>query len=297
VGALAGVAGCGKGGDKGAETGGEADADKKAHEAAIADLKQPIALVAAYSVFSHYPENPDKYFPARHPDWEKSTLCAANEIRYAANKARQKLEVSSSAATKDVQAALGAVTGACADADDPDKLAKCTAAVKGLDAALDKAGAAAAAMGVAGKYPRVAPDSVTDEARNAMASFLKARGPGPNEKTFMDKRGDAKAQPSDVIAACQSADDDAAAAAQAFEKADEPIRLVAATRKMALDSQCRRLGELDGLAKDLAGCRKKPKSADCKVTCGKMRIWVDDGFPAAAFAPVAKDFEDICSKN
>jgi hypothetical protein len=292
VAVAAALGGCGKG-DK-PEVTGERDGEKHAHEAAIADLRQPIALIAGYTPYAHYPENPDKYFPVRHPDWEKSTLLAANEIRYAANKARQKLEASSAEATKGVQAALGAVTGACADADDPDKLAKCTAAVTGLDAALEKASTVASVMGVTGKYPRIAPDSVTDEARTAMASFLKARGPGPNEKTFIEKRSDAKATPAEVMAACQSADDDASSAAQAFQKADEPVRLVAATRKMALDSQCRRLGEIDGLAKELAGCRKKPKSADCKATCGKMKIWVDDGFPAAAFAPVAKDFADIC---
>jgi hypothetical protein len=291
-----GTAACGKGG--GAGEGAEAaDAEKKAHEAAIADLKQPMALIAGYAPYARYPENPDKYFPVRHPDYEKSTLCAANEIRYAANKARQKLEVSSANATKDVQAALRGVTGACADADDQDKLAKCTEAVKALDAALDKTNAAAGAMGVAEKYPRVAPESVTDEARTAMASFLKARGPGANEKAFVEKRNDAKASATDVIAACQAAQDDANAAAQSYEKADEPIRLVAATRKMAIDSQCRRLGEIDGLSKDLAACRKKPKTAECKVVCGKMKIWVDDGYPAAAFTPATKDFEEICSKN
>jgi hypothetical protein len=189
------------------------------------------------------------------------------------------------------------VTGACADADDQDKLAKCSDAVKALDAALDKANAAAAAMGVTAKYPRVAPDAVTDEARNAMASFLKARGPGAAEKAFVEKRSDPKATQADVIAACQAAQDDSNAAAQAFEKADEPIRLTAATRKMAIDSQCRRLGEIDGLSKDLAGCRKKPKSADCKVVCGKMKIWVEDGYPAAAFVPVTKDYDEICGKN
>jgi hypothetical protein len=289
--------GCGKGsGDAGSGADG-ADAEKKAHEAAIADLKQPVAIMAAYSPYAKYPDNPDKYFPARHPDYEKSTLCAANEIRYAANKARQKLETSSASATKDLQDALRGVTGACADADDQDKLAKCTGALKALDASLDKANQAASAMGVTAKYPRIAPESVTDDARNAMASFLKARGPGANEKAFVEKRSDPKVAPADVIAACQSADDDASAAAQQFEKADEPIRLVAATRKMAMDSQCRRMGEIDALAKDLAACKKKPKSADCKVVCGKTKIWVDDGFPAAAFAPVAKDYEEVCGKN
>jgi hypothetical protein len=288
------LAACGKGSNPGD---GEGDAEKKAHEAAIADLKQPIALIAAYSPYARFPESTDKYTPQRHPDLDKSTLCAANEVRYAANRARQKLEVSSANATKDLQAALRTVTEACADASEPGTLTKCDAAVKGLDAALEKTGAAAAAMGVAGKYPRVAPESVTDEARTAMASFLKAKGPGANEATYAKKRSDAAASTSDVIASCQAAQADSDDAAHAFEKADEPIRLVAATRKMSMDSQCRRLGELDNLSKDLDGCRKKAKSSECKVVCSKVKTWIDDGLPAAAFAPIEKTRADICGKD
>lgn len=289
-----GLAACGKG-ETAAE--GAGDAEKKAHEAAIADLKQPIALIAGYSPYARYPENEGKYAPKRHPDLEKSTLCAANEMRYAANKARQKLEVSSANASKDVQTALAGVTTACADAVDPGMLAKCTDAVKALDASLEKATAAAAALGVTAKYPRVAPESVTDEAKAAMASFLKARGPGANEKAYADKRSDAKATASDVIASCQAAQADASTAAQTFEKADEPIRLVAATRKMSMDSQCRKLDEVQSLGKDLDGCRKKAKSTECKIVCGKVQNWIDEGLPAAAFAPIEKDYADICGKN
>lgn len=286
-----GLAACGKGDDGAAAA---AAAEKKAHEDAIADLKQPMALIAGYSPYAHYPEHPDKYFPARHPDWEKSTLLAANEIRYAANKARQKLETSSAKATQDVQAALRTVTQACADADDTDKLAKCDGAVKALDGALEKATAAASTMGVAGKYPRVAPDAVTEEAKTAMATFLKARGPGGAEKAFVEKRNDAKATPADVATACATAQGDADGAAMAYEKADEPIRLVAATRKMAMDSQCRRIGELQNLSKDLLDCKKKPTTTECKIVCGKVLNWITEGFPAAAFAGIQKDHADIC---
>jgi hypothetical protein len=227
----------------------------------------------------------------------RTTPTTPTSIRYAANKARQKLEVSSADATKDLQGALRVVTTACADAVEVDMLAKCRDAVKALDASLDKTGAAAAALGVAGKYPRVAPDAVTDEARTQIASFLKARGPGAAEKAYIDKRNDAKASPTDVIAACEAAQGDASAAAMTFEKADEPIRLVGVTRKMAMDSQCRRLGELDALSKDLTGCKKKAKSTECKIVCGKVKTWLDDGLPAAAFTPIQKDYGDICDKG
>jgi hypothetical protein len=294
--AAAGLAACGKGSNPADE---QAAAEKSAHEAAIADLKQPIALISGYAPYAVMPEKTDKWAPARHIDLDKSTLCASNEIRYAANKARQKLETSSAEASKGVQAALRSVTEACADADEPDKLTKCAGAVKALDGALEKTSAAAAAMGVAGKYPRVAPESVTDEARKSMDTFLRARGPGAAEKAYVEKRADPKATPNDVIAACQAAQGDADAAASTFEKADEPIRLTAATRKMARDSQCRRLDELSKLNGDMTECgkdKKKAKTTECKIICGKVKNWLEDGLPAAAFTPIEKDHADICAK-
>jgi hypothetical protein len=286
------LAACGKGStvDEGAE------AAKKAHAAAITALKQPIAAISAYAPYAKYPEGTDKYAPARHSDLDKYTECAANEIRFAANTARQRLEMDSDPATKDLQAALKAVSQACADANEPGALAKCTAAVAALDASLDKTGAAAAALGVAGKYPRVAPDAVTDEARAAIAPFLRAKGPGDNEKAYVVKRADPSASVADVQAACAAADGDAATAMSAFEKADEPIRLVAVTRKLALDSQCRRLDEIQGLSKDVADCHKgkKAKTSECKIVCGKAKNALEVGLPAAVFAPLEKDVADIC---
>ena len=289
------LAGCGKGNavDEGAESA------KKAHAAAITALKQPIALISVYAPYAKYPDGVDKYAPQRHSDLDKSTECAANEMRYAANKAKQRLEVDADAATKDLQAALGAVTGACADATEPGSLTKCTAAIAALDASLDKTGAAAAALGVAGKYPRVGPDAVTDEAKAAIAPFLRAKGPGDNEKAYVAKRSDPKASVLDVQNACASADGDAAAAMSAFEKADEPIRMVAVTRKLALDSQCRRLDEILNLSKDVAGCSKKAKAktTECKIVCGKAKNALEVGLPAAVFASMATDVGDICAKD
>jgi hypothetical protein len=48
----------------------------------------------------------------------------------------------------------------------------------------------------------------------------------------------------------------------------------------------------------MAGCKdkKKAKTTECKVICGKVKNWVDDGFPAAAFVPVGKEYEDVCGK-
>jgi hypothetical protein len=87
---------------------------KKVHETAIADLKQPIALVSIYLEHVKVPETPEPYMPKRRPDLEKASLAAANEIRHAANGAKQKLERGGNEATKELVTALGAVATSCA---------------------------------------------------------------------------------------------------------------------------------------------------------------------------------------
>ena len=34
-----------------------------------------------------------------------------------------------------------------------------------------------------------------------------------------------------------------------------------------------------------------------KIVCGKVRGWIDDGLPAAAYVPIEKDYADICGKG
>ena len=73
---------------------------------------------------------------------------------------------------------------------------------------------------------------------------------------------------------------------------------MAVTRKLALDSQCRRLDEIQGLSKDVGECRKgkKAKSTECKIVCGKAKGALEVGLPAAVFAPMEKDVADICKE-
>lgn len=288
------IAACGKSGE-GTEGG---DAEKKAHEAAANDLKEPIATISVYLPYIQLPKDADKYTPKRHADLDQSTETAANEIRFAANKARQSLEASSADATKDIQAALKTVTTTCADAQDPEALDKCGASVKALDGALEKAQAAAKALSAQATYPRVGPSAVTPAAQEGIKPFLKARGPTPNDDAYAKKRSDAAASVQDVMSACQAAANDASNAASAFEKAEEPIRLIAVKRKMSMDSQCHQLEQMDSLEKDVVACKKKPKKdADCKIVCGKAKGALDEGLPAAAFAPLEKEFADICDKR
>lgn len=269
-----------------------AAAEKAAQEKAAADLKQPVALIAAYIPYLRPAASTDKYLPKRRPDEDRATTFVGEEIRHAANKARQTLS-GDSPVVKDLVAALTPITSACTNLEDPETAGKCADAVTKLDEALKKAeGASNGAV----KFPRVAPESITDEAKKALEPFLRAKGPGPSGKAFAEKRSDPKASFDDVFGACQTALGDADASAAAYEKAAEPLRLIAVTRKMSMDSQCNVLQATENLRKEVNECRKKPKSAECKVTCGKAKARVEEGVPAAALEPLGKDVADICKE-
>lgn len=289
--ALALGLGCGnKGGDE------KAEAEKKAFDAAAAVLVQPVALISGYRPHLTPPDDTQKYFQKRHSDLDRALTTAANEIRHAANGASQNVERAGAAGTKELEAALKAVAVACADAADPEALTKCSGAVTALDAALVKADAARAAAGAATKIPRIAPESVTAEAKKAMTPFLTVKGPSPIEAAYYAKRTEVGASSADVISACQAAAAEVETMAGKFEKAEEPIRLVAVTHKMSIDSQCGKLGATEALRKDLNDCKKKAKTPECKAVCGKAKVILDDGLPAAAFEPMTKEYAAICEK-
>jgi hypothetical protein len=288
--ALATAAGCG------GSTENQAEADKKAFEAASSALKKPVGLIAAYLPHLGPPDTKDKYAAKRRPDHERATHCAANEIRHAANGARQVLQRAGTA-TKDLQTALTTIAITCADAQDPAALDKCSATVRALDDALQKSEAASAAAGVAAKLPRVTPEAITEDTKTAIAPFLKVRGPGQADVAYMAKRADPSAPVADVIAACQTALGEAEEVARVYEKAEEPLRLIAVTRKMSMDSQCNALNAVDTLRKELEACRKKPKSTECTIACAKAKTIIDDGVPAATFEPLATEHTEICEKK
>lgn len=274
----------------------KAEAEKKAFEAAAAALVQPVGLISAFRPHLAPPDDKVKYAPRRHNDLDRANTAAANEIRHAANSARQNVERAGAAGTKDLEAALTAVTVACTEASETEKVAKCAEAVTALDGALAKADAARTAAGAQTKIPRVAPESITEEAKKGVAPLLKAMGPGPAEQAYIAKRADTAATAADLISLCQAAGSEAEGTQKAFERADEPIRLVAVTHKMAVDSQCGKLSAAEGLRKDLGDCKKKAKSPECKVVCGKVKAMIDEGLPAATFEPIATDYPGICEK-
>ncbi|MCK6589436.1 MAG: hypothetical protein HUU21_04165 [Polyangiaceae bacterium] len=279
---------CGKGEDKNAA----AEAEKKAQEAAAAELKEPIALLSAYLPYLKPAETKDRYTPKRRPDEDRSTAYAAEEIRHVANSARQSIK-GDSPVIKDLVTALQNVSTSCTGAEDPEAIGKCSDSVDKLNETLKKS--ESASQGGAVKFPRVGPESVTEQAKKEIAAFLKAKGPGDATKAYVAKRSDANVSPADLSSACQAAMDEAGSAAMQFEKAAEPIRLIAVTRKMSMESQCGLLNATETLHKDLKDCRKKAKTPDCKAVCGKAKARVDDGIPAAAFLPLEKDFAEICT--
>lgn len=287
---LALAAGCGSGVDE------KAEAEKKALDAAATAIVEPVGLISAYRPHLAPPDDKVPYAPKRHADLDRAMGAAANEIRHAANAARQNVERAGAAGTKDLEAALKGVTAVCMDTQEPEVVAKCATAVTALDAALEKAEAARTAAGAAKPVPRIAPASITADAKKAVDSFLRARGSGPAEATFVAKRADASAAVADVVAACQAAGSEAEATQKQFERADEPIRLVAVTHKMAIDSQCNKMNAAETLRKEVLDCKKKAKSSECKVTCGKAKVMIDDGVPAAAFESFPKEYAEICEK-
>lgn len=284
------VTGCGNKGS-GDE---KVEAEKKAFDNAAKMLVEPVGLISAYRPHLKAPDETRKFAPKRRSDVDRALTAAANEIRHAANGASQNVERAGAAGTKDLETALKAVAGACAEAADEAAFSKCDASVGALDAALVKADAARTTAGAATKIPRIAPESITAEAKKAIAGFLKVKGPSPAEVTYLAKRADAAVSATDLIAACQAAAGEAEDIQKQFEKAEEPVRLVAVTHKMAVDSQCGQLNAAETLRKDLGDCKKKAKSTECKVVCSKVKAVLDDGVPAAAFVSLESDHATIC---
>lgn len=271
---------------------------KKVHESAMADLKQPVALISIYIDHVKVPEKTEQYMPKKRPDLDKASLAAANETRHAANGAKQKLDKYGEPAIKHLVTALGGVATACAEATEVAQQDACVAAVKTLDGVLENSNAAAASAGASGKYPRVGKEAITEEAKKAAAPLLKTLLPGSAETAFLGKRKDTALTVADLLTACQAAQGEVDTMTKSFEKADEPIRLVAVTHKMSMDSQCKGIEGVEKLRGELAECKKsKKKTPECTNTCGKVKALVEDGVPVGAFAGMAKEHEETCAEK
>jgi hypothetical protein len=293
------VLACGSG--KNANTG----PDKTAYETAISELKEPVGLIAAYVPHLRNPDNeqPPRFFPKRRPDVLNAGLYAANEIRHAANIARQQGERSPSVVSKELAVPMLEVAKGCADPKEPEQIDKCMAVVKTLDQALEQAAGKAKAAGAGAPFPRVKPESVTDKAKATIVSFLKAIGPGPAEKEYLAKLSNDATTADDIIAACEAASAEAKATEDEVTKVGEEIRKVAVHHRLAMESLCNHLGAAAFAQAGLEACRKDKekhaikKSSECLSACGRVRKTVDDGVPAAAFSKLGADWDELCKED
>jgi hypothetical protein len=284
------LVGCGGSGDAGtgATTGGD-DAAKAALTKVAETLKEPLALIAGYKAFIVPPDTKDKYVPKRRPVYDRSAAAASNEIRAAANDARQKIPSTAGPVGADITKALNDTAGACADAADDDAFKKCVDAVNALDDALGKA---QTASGV--NFGKVATAAPTDASKKTVGRLEKAKGPGPAEKVFFEKRADPSASAKDVIAACQTAAAEVDAVWNQYEKAEAPIHDTAIVHKQNIDAQCHRMEGLGDLQTTVTECKKSPKKPDCITACGKAKAEIEEGVPAAAFETLTKAVADSC---
>ncbi len=278
-----------------ADPAADAAAKKKQIDDAIAVLGPSIGKISAFQPHIVLPDTKDPYAPANRQSDVRAATAAANEVRHEATAARQALKKAGSSVTAGIETALDAVSAACADAKEDPQIQGCLKSITALDEALGKAQADATAAGAGSKLPRVGKEAITKEAEATTKHLVNARGPGPDETAYRAKRSDPKATFDDLDKACGKAEAEADAAAQQYENADEPIRLVAVTRKMGMASHCKRLRTAETARSELGEvCKKKPNSSECAIACGKAKAVIDEGLPAAYFEVLKKDSEDAC---
>lgn len=280
-------------GDK-SDPAAEAAKKKKDIDDAIAILAPAIAKISAFQPHIVLPDAKEKYAPANRQSDVRAATAAANEVRHEATATRQALKKVTSPVIAPIEAALDAVSTACADAKEEAQIQGCLKSITALDEALGKAAGDATAAGAGSKLPRVGKEAITKEAEAATKHLVTARGPGPDEAAYRTKRADPKATFDDLDKACQKAESEADTVATQYENADEPIRLVAVTRKMSMASQCKKLRTAETARTELDVCKKTPKSSECAMACGKAKAVIDEGLPAAYFETLTKTQEEAC---
>ena len=278
--------------------------DKTAYEDATKLLSEKVALISLYQPHLDLPK-PQKYDPSKRTDLNRACAHAANEIRHAANGARQRLGRSTNASIKELAGAFAEVSKICADLEgNPEELAKCKDAVNVLDGKLQDHASKASKAGATAKFPRVAPEFVTDRARESIKLFLQAKGPGPQEKKYLDSRRDPKAAPADITMGCDAAAQEAQVTMDLMAKSgNEDVRKVSAHHKAAVDGQCNRVKDSASLLGGLQTCKEREDDvkkdeelqAECKLACSKVKGRIDDGVRAAAFEPMGELYEYVCA--
>ena len=300
LGFVVAVVACGKGEDAGKGS------DKETYQQAIVQVKEPVAVIAAYLAYLEPKALAGKYAPTRRPDFDRSATFAGNGIRHGANTARQKLQASSSPVLLALAEPFVAVTRACADLPGIEGSLKCKTAVQALDAALQDAAGKAAAAGVADPFPRVADSAISDAAKKEIAPLVQAMGSGKEELSFYAKLEDPAATAQIIVDACQAAEDEGTTNMKAVEKIDEEVRKVAAVHREMIKATCARVGRADKARAELDSCLQekekkkvlsKERDEECRLICSGGKAAIEEGLPAAAFAKIPELYKELCEKN
>lgn len=289
-------AGCSGGGGKADAGGGKED-----YEQAIAGLIEPIGLISAYLPYLKQPDDKgEKYAPKRRYDQVKASFHAADEIRHTTNAASQKFKRSKSKVLIGLSPALIKVTKLCATPDEMPAVEKCEAEVMAFAKLLEGLAKEAKAAGVTKPFPLIGPAAVTETAKKKIAPYQEALGPGKLELVHWATLKNEKATTTDVIADCKVAAGAADAVWRAFEKADPEVRKLAAIHKLAVEAQCNQIQITDGILMGVRACKEEKKPEDkpeCKLVCANAKTRLGMGVPAAAFATLEKEHEELCLRD
>jgi hypothetical protein len=288
---------------------------KKNYEDAIKEMTEAVAVMAAFEPYLTHSSKQEKYGPNRRADEIKQAFFASDEVRHASNRIRQQ---GHSPVVKELVPILEQIARACADPDELPAVDKCRAQVKLFDEALGKHAEKATAAGASGRFPRVAPDFLTEKSKTLLAEFKRAIGPSEGEKKYLAKRPDPKVDPAELIAGCQSAAAEATDIMNQFEKAGQPeLKKLAAIHKLAVDSACNKLQIAGGLRDGVLACKEreeknkgKPKppppppgsdepdpEEECERICAQSKTLIEQGVPAATFANIEELYKETCEKD
>jgi len=278
--------------------------DKAAYETAIVELKEKVALIAIYLPHLDKPKV-QKYDPEKRTDLDRACSFAANEIRHAANSANQHSTRSKSQVVKELAPHFATISKICANLEGDEAIATCKAGVNKLDATLQEYASKASAAGATGKFPRIAAEFITDNAKNAIKPFVQAKGPGKEEAKYLAMRRDPKVAPDILAMACDAAANEAGATMKAMTAAgNDEVRKVSAHHKAAVDGQCNRTKGSAALVATLTSCKERlddvkkdeDLEAECVLACSKTKGRIKRGIPAAPFEPLVGLNEDVCKE-
>jgi hypothetical protein len=271
---------------------------KQDYEDAIAELTEPVALMAVYLPYLERPKAEGKYDPRpKARDMPNRSERAANAIRFAATGARQRAK---SPVTKALKDALNTVARDCTEALEDAPLAKCKQAINSLDAELEKTGKAASEAGATGKMPRINADAITDRAKKELEYYAKALGPTPKEAALLKNLEKADADVMQMMTDCREAEEEQkAVTAATFENKDEDLRKLSVVHMFAIAATCLKLERVEALRNELVPCKEKKnkETPECVLACSKAKNLTAEGMPAAALETFPGQHKETCEEE